>query len=213
MNIDWLTYDAPARWYAENEDGRFYHNLEHAKAVTANCLEIAEGSGINPVTPQLTLAAMWHDAVYIPGAPNGVNEEASCAALRYAMREGDVNAVGTWSAVDRACCLIKGTCIHEHMRAGRITHDVYMAILLDADLGSIAETNFGTFLGNQGNIILEMGGDPNAKASRVQSYQFLNRLRNCRAKLYHTPWAIEHWETQAQDNIREYEACVNSWID
>jgi predicted metal-dependent HD superfamily phosphohydrolase len=74
-----------------------------------------------------------------------------------------------------------------------------IAILLDADLSSLAST-WSTFEQNQHNIILENGGTL-TKQNLQKCGQFLRRFLHVRDCIYHTDGARERWEADAVTNI------------
>ena len=60
--------DSATKWYKFDARSRQYHNLAHAHRVMAAIRQLTADAG-----PTLYLAALWHDAVYIPGAGGNVN--------------------------------------------------------------------------------------------------------------------------------------------
>ena len=65
--------------YEVHSDLRHYHNWQHVCQVIDGLCQIL--GDVSNISPALHLAALWHDAVYLPGAENGLNEKASALAL------------------------------------------------------------------------------------------------------------------------------------
>ena len=189
-HIKSLSHDAEA-WYRFNVSIRLYHNWNHASDVVKRLYSIREPSDA------LLLAAYWHDAVYVPKAANGSNEECSAAALGVAARQ--FKDKETLQCVFDAQDLIRATSIKYHLHASKIEGD--LGKLLDCDLGSLASP-YDEFLNNQRNIIKEQGGT--VEENTVDSQNFLKQFLECREFIYHTDYGREHWEDIAKSNIKRY---------
>lgn len=185
-----MLWDDAARWYKLPR--RHYHNLTHADAVaTALVIPLSE------VSPTLLLAARWHDAVYIPGAANGANEEASAAALLHVARERGYGLELPSAAAE----LIRQTTIRDHLRTTKAHGDI--AMLLDADLSGLA-TNYPKFVANQKAIYQEHAGLRANRNSLAGSAEWLHALTTRRPYIFHTDVARACWEKAARNNIRAF---------
>jgi len=191
MNAFEILADAAIRYYQFNQHGRPYHNYAHAMHVLNHVGQDASLS--------VRIAAVWHDAVYIPRGH--VNEQASSDALTYEWIENKI--AENIPVLHAANKLIEGTVVANHLRTTALDADSDMALLLDADLASLGAP-YDVFVGNQANIILENGGDPDKKESRILCGNFLNAFLTCRPYIYHTAAFREKYESAAKDNIRKY---------
>jgi predicted metal-dependent HD superfamily phosphohydrolase len=182
-------------YYQFNSEDRFYHNYQHAKNVMASCAVITEIP-----SESLILAALWHDAVYIPAARNGVNENASAAALTHDFNRGIT--VCSIPVLHHATRLIEHTTVENHFST-----DLYgipeLDVLLDADLSSLAY-DYTEFETAQYNILRENHFDPIVKHSRARTCNFLEALASTRKHIYRTDKARELYEEQAHYNINRF---------
>lgn len=184
------------RWYGFDSKSRRYHNLDHALSVVEGVRTLSSG----PPSPHLVLAALWHDAVYIPGAKSGVNEEASAAALYHTYCSLMAPSFEALQVVSTAMTLIRGTSISDHFSRTR-PRSADQRVLLDADLQSLSAP-YASFLWNQRRIITENNGDPGELGPWLQVINFLDQLKSSRDHLYHTALAREIWEPRALFNIK-----------
>ena len=197
-------FDPFNSWYAHNTAKRYYHNAKHADMVSKALFEICEPS------VELVLAAIWHDAVYVPGAGSDANERCSAAALKAEFknyeRQGFIKVgLDFDKEFGRVCELIIGTNVQNHLAHEMFSEDFGqdLKILLDADLYSLA-SDYETFVDNQRNIILENYGDPLDKNSIQMSSNFLKMFLTTRPFIYHTLEARTIWEAKARENIMKY---------
>jgi predicted metal-dependent HD superfamily phosphohydrolase len=86
------------------EAGRYYHAAWHPEDLFARASEAGLG-----LSRAQTLALLFHDAVYVPGAPAGTNESLSAMLLKQA-----AHAVGGLDADDvaLACTIVNDTATH-----------------------------------------------------------------------------------------------------
>lgn len=190
-----LLGNAAVGYYNFNSGNRYYHNIHHA-------LRVSSLVSWHDSTA-LKIAALWHDAIYIPGS--SVNEIASADALRYEWKklaiENDTEILNT------ACFLITETTVNNHLRSSRIEgsyeRQELTAILLDADLRSLADP-YIDFRTNQDNIIRENGGNPFVREDNRKCAEFLSKFLTCREYIYHTDIDRELHETNARQNITRY---------
>lgn len=190
--------DAAKPWYDFNRENRQYHNWDHAVSVASSL----PGWGFSSVL----LAAYWHDAVYVPGAQEGANENCSAAALIATSR----NFPGVpHHDVMIASDLIRKTTISWHLASEEnlVWCDERsfssLSNLLDADLSSLA-ASYDVFLWNQRNIISENGGEWTPENIR-KSADFLGQFLTRRKFIYHTERARKRWEVDAKANIIRYQ--------
>jgi predicted metal-dependent HD superfamily phosphohydrolase len=182
-------------WYDINWKSRHYHNWGHALNVVKGVQVIDENA-----SPELLLAAYWHDAIYIPGAGSDANERCSAAAL---LLTGRSLTPDNMVVVDKAAQLILYTCIEIHLSNKRMVDDLGgdLGTLLDADLFSLC-LPYEDFIQNQINIIDENGGS--YPRDQGKSAAFLKQFLTCREFIYHTDFARSKWEQQARANIERY---------
>ena len=195
-------------YYKFNSENRFYHNLQHAIDVSTHCYRL---TNLQP-SPELRLAAAWHDAIYIPGVTNGLNEEASAQVLFYAARkhQAPVRSFNTRMIVLDAMHLIERTKIANHLSLDTGEEDLH--ILLDADLASLGTENYEEFKLNQVNIIKENLSDPESSETKEASAAFLSQfLRKERGgPIYRTAMGRAMWEGHAVQNIQRW--CVENGV-
>jgi predicted metal-dependent HD superfamily phosphohydrolase len=157
--------------FAENK----YHNFEHA-------LGVYETVKVWGCDTAMQLAAIWHDAVYIPGARDGLNEDMSAQALTHAWIRSDCK--GDIPTLHKACRLICETKVSNHLLRRNIGEGADgIGYLLDADLASLAGT-YEQFTQNQINIQIENNLNPNTKGSRSRTGNFLSTFLTCRPSIY-----------------------------
>ncbi len=186
------------RWYSVPE--RAYHNRQHADEVAFLCYH----QTMNPAT---ILAALYHDAVYIPGSSS--NEKCSADALRYDAKTvlNNCRVVGT-SIVDRACDLIQQTTIKHHLSENLVT-DRSLAILLDSDLQSLS-LPYSKFLDKQYDILEENQLNIGFRGNCVKVAEFLKQFLECREHIYHTEYMRKILEDKARANI--IQLCVQCGV-
>lgn len=103
-----------------DEPHRCYHDRRHLREM----LDEVQREQIE-LTPAQALALLFHDAVYVPGAARGSNEQMSAQLLR--VYADDVDASCVQSAID----IILDTAEHE-------AHSAAAALVLDLDLLRLA---------------------------------------------------------------------------
>lgn len=185
-------WDAAAVWYRMPK--RHYHNLAHANAVATTLFTMGGAS------PELMLAARWHDAVYIPGAAINVNEDASAAALKLAAR-GMALTDKQCHILQEAETLVRLTSMDMHQSRTLVKGPI--ATLLDADIASMGAV-YKTFVNVQKNIIREQTGLPPTEMALAKSSAWLSSFAARRPRLFHTDRGRFLFELQAQDNIKRY---------
>lgn len=184
-------------YYLLNEAGRPYHNFVHALQVMDNVIYLHDHG--TPTPHDILLAAIWHDAVYTPGSRDGLNEEASAAALDYEWKRLGIDAAA--NTLNNTKRLIEGTKVSIHTRDNSDFIPEELGILLDADLGSLAAP-YEEFVKNQANIFAENSGDPTNAGHVIRQKDFLEKFLTVRPFIYHTRKAQDMWEMQARANIK-----------
>lgn len=176
--------------YGVDRDVRTYHNYPHAMMVMDAVQEINPSAGLH-----MAIAALYHDAVYIPGAGEDANERCSAAAL--AVDWAKCRFHKQHPVLGAAQQLIMGTPVKNHLSAVRITTE--LGALLDADLRGLSGDR-AEFLQHQKNIILENGSEVGIITLGMCA-NFLHKFLTVRSHIYHTDYAREMWEDQARSNI------------
>lgn len=168
---------------------RDYHNLDHALYVLESLNELVDN-----VPVHLAVAALYHDAVYVPGAGSDANELCSSAALEIDWKA--INA-GPGTMLVESQVLIRNTCVAVHLMHERAVGD--LAVLLDADLRSLSSP-WEVFEQKQHDIIRENGGEL-TNENFIKCGEFLRRFLSGRSHIYHTDTARNKWEADACTNI------------
>ena len=177
-----------------------YHNWEHACRVaeTTKLLMLTELAEHNDA---VYIAAIWHDAIYFAGANEGVNENASAAALKSAWHGYQISE--DYSILTEAMYLIEHTSISNHLVPEAYKANKLLPILLDADLSALADS-YELFVQNQTAIIIENFGDAGTKEAHQKCGAFLSKFLTVRPFIYHTTTARNLYETKAKANITKY---------
>lgn len=189
--------EAAVPWYAFNATKRQYHNLNHAFEVTEACRTIADSVGLKERT-SLYLAAMWHDAVYVPQAGGSANEDCSAAALNSACEPEERES----GVTGRAEGLISNTTVEDHLMSIAMRPEGELAMLLDADLSGLA-SDWGTFYSKQIRIIQENYGT-GSDEDHENVGTFLGKLLTCREHVYHTDYGRTNFEAKARANVKRW---------
>ena len=197
-----LLENAAKEYYGFQYQFKGYHNWEHARHVMDSATLIMSAECPDIFDESILLAAMWHDAVYIAGSGEAVNEHASAAALNHNWNHFHIN--DDPMILQRATRLITMTSIGTHLISQNITNDLPHQILMDADLSSLAAKEYNDFKLTQGRIIMENNGDPTSKDDKHKCSKFLLMLSNARPYIYHTTTARNWYEAKALSNIARY---------
>lgn len=199
-NLDKLLLRAE-QLYNYDKEIKHYHNWNHALRVIETTSLIMSAEYPDEYHYSIHLAAMYHDAIYIPKAPNGINELASSASLSHAWNYLNIN--DNIPTLHRANKLIEATTVNHHLMQNNLLDNKPLQILLDADLNSLADP-YDDFCETQSRIILENHGDPTKKESRILCSNFLSTFLTCRPNIYHTKTARSWYEAAAKKNIKQY---------
>jgi len=200
----WPVITASSKYYLVNAILREYHNHHHACMVVQYVNLLTEYNPSN----ELLIAAEWHDAVYFPGAGGAANEACSAAALGIESRSINSQVELTTeqkNAINNAQTLIQHTSVEVHLRCDHeaIKPGRDLAILLDADLASLAVDKYSNFLYNQECIIRENGGIVNDETYK-RCAEFLVKFLQCREYIYSTEMGRQLWESKARENIKYF---------
>lgn len=183
--------------YSVDRDLRLYHSFSHALMVMDMVCEI------DPAAPlHAMVAALYHDAVYVPGAGSNANELCSAAAL--AVDWAKCRFDKTHPVLGSAQALIRQTSVSDHLSPLAPDPDDLsdIATLLDADLSGLA-SDLDVFVNLQCSIILENGGEVNEE-NLSKCAAFLKQFLEVRDNIYHTEYARTNWETKARFNIEYF---------
>lgn len=170
---------------------RAYHHFGHAQAVLQHCTEVAGGPGWQqPAEAQL--AALYHDAVYVPGRSD--NESASA---RLAVR-----AIEQWlpgAGVDAAAvaALIALTARHGSLLPAQVSAD--QALFLDCDMAILAAP-WEVFCAYDAGIASEYHGVVPGWLFAWRRRVFLKALLQ-RPRIYLSDWGHARWNTAARANL------------
>lgn len=194
-------------------NGLPYHNLQHIQDMNK---AFAAAYGTEALTLEIELAILWHDFVYVPGAPTGYNEELSACALRSAFTQAnglDTDAYQKWAEsldVDAVCEIIRATNVFNHTSASYEPSSTAIARVMDCDLCSLA-ADYPDFVATQDRILVENVGlltfhTAAALAEfRCKQAQFLSLfVADLRPYVYRTPEARALWEEKARSNITSF---------
>jgi predicted metal-dependent HD superfamily phosphohydrolase len=179
--------------YSVDKDLRIYHSLAHALSVMDAVREI------NPDAPlHVIVAALYHDAVYVPGAGKDANELCSAAALAVDWEKCRFDK--DHPVLAPAQELIRRTSVAHHLLPIEIDPLDDLATLLDADLIALA-SDLDVFVQLQCCIIAENGGIVNEE-TLGKCATFLKKFLEVRDNIYHTEYARTNWEAKARFNIQ-----------
>ena len=147
MNI--TLYNAAKSIYLSN--GLEYHNWQHITAVSNARQKLFE----KPASAELETAILFHDAIYVPGAPVGYNETLSAYKL-----ENVIIALDLHLDLDlpRAKNLIIGTATDNYTNDSFVPNNQELAELMDCDISSFGDLDYSKFETLQDYIIEEFVG-------------------------------------------------------
>lgn len=173
---------------AYSDPARAYHDVRHLAEVLERFDEVAREVGWQR-PDEVFLALLFHDVVYVPGAPD--NEAQSAATARELLR-GKLPP----GALDRIDRLIMLTTAHGSLDPGQLDPDA--ALLLDCDL-SILGAPAARFDEYERDVAKEFSFLPEqAYASGRRG--FLKRLVSARS-LFLSPHFRERLEGRARENL------------
>ncbi|MGN0858908.1 MAG: hypothetical protein ACI4NW_06985 [Stenotrophomonas sp.] len=173
------------------QPARAYHHFGHAQAVLQHCAEVAAGPGWQqPAEAQL--AALYHDAVYVPGRSD--NEAASA---RLALQ-----AIGRWlpdAGVDTTALvqLIELTARHGSLLPAQVSVD--QALFLDCDMAILAAP-WEVFCAYDASIADEFRGVVPGWLFTWRRRAFLKALLK-RPRIFLSDWGHARWDGAARANL------------
>jgi predicted metal-dependent HD superfamily phosphohydrolase len=182
-------------WYSYNSSRRKYHNWAHALAVTHTVYRID-----TEADTATGLAAVWHDAVYVPNGGGDHNEVLSAQALYNEYRSRCVCSAGALRVVEEAMALIKQTTVAHHLED--VPRTGALATLLDADLHTLGAPEYQEFVKQQRNIIIE-AGNVFDEQSKLHSALFLAKFLD-KSTIYNTRVAQTLFGGTAYKNIARW---------
>lgn len=170
---------------------RAYHHYGHALAVLAHCREAALDSAWQQPA-EVQLAALYHDAVYVPGRSDN---EASSAAL--AGREITRWLPGAGIDIAAVARLIELTARHGSLVPGEVSPD--QARFLDCDMAILAAP-WEVFCAYDAGIASEFSGVVPGWLFRWRRRAFLKRLLAA-PRIYLSDWGHARWDADARANL------------
>lgn len=180
-----------------DEPQRRYHDREHLREI----FDIAHDLAL-PLSPAQSLALLYHDAVYVPGAVRGVNELLSAQLLR-------VQGAGMPAAlIELACSMIVDT--GEHLA----TSD-QARLVIDLDLIRLGgpEDRFDFFsrqvFAEQRALFGDADDDLAWRRFQQRRAPFFRRLLE-RAAIFSTPPLHQQFEQPARRNLMQALAAAQS---
>jgi predicted metal-dependent HD superfamily phosphohydrolase len=183
-----------------DEPHRHYHNRIHLREMfeTAALLGCA-------LTPTQTLAILFHDAIYVPGAARGSNEAMSAQLLR-------VYAAGLPPAVvNEAAAIILDTAEHcASSEAARLVLDLdLMRLSVDAD---DFERYSREVFAEQRPLVMIDDDDAAWRYFLSRRVAFFRRLL-ARPSIFHLPVFRERFEAVTRANLRREVGCHPALVD
>jgi predicted metal-dependent HD superfamily phosphohydrolase len=184
-----------------------YHKFSHALMVVSNVLMIYADLGLPP-DHDVLIAAMWHDAIYIPGSAfsEALSADAllhEAGALMKQVKGLSENNEG-WIASIVTKMYIKYTRVQYHLAEEiRYVNDGTL-ILLDADIASLGTPSYSEFENNQYAIISEQLGHLDVTEEHLRkSAAFLKQFLD-KKSIYRSYPAKGRWEERARANISQF---------
>lgn len=170
---------------------RAYHHFGHAQAVLQHCAEVAAGPGWQqPAEAQL--AALYHDAVYVPGRSD--NEAASARLAEQAIAQW-LPAAGVDAAAVAALILL--TARHGSLLPAQVSRD--QALFLDCDMAILAAP-WEVFCTYDAGIASEYHKVVPGWLFAWRRHAFLKALLQ-RPRIYLSDWGHARWDGAARANL------------
>lgn len=170
---------------------RAYHHFGHAQAVLAHCAAVAAGPGwAQPAEVQL--AALYHDAVYVPGRGDNEARSAQLAAREIARWLPDA---GIDVATVQALILL--TARHASLRPADV--EVQQALFLDCDMAILAAP-WEVFVAYHHGIAEEYRGVVPGWLFGFKRRRFLAGLL-ASERIFLSVWGHAQWDAAARDNL------------
>lgn len=183
-------------------DYRTYHNWYHIMDVLHRATDILESANNHEhLSAVQTAAILFHDAIYIPGCKE--NEFLSGMLMRRLMeREENRDLFTDEQDLDHVYKIILAT--REHFSDTQFSPEIN--IVLDADLCSLAKTDYVDFLNTQHLILREFSHVSLEKRTFGQKAilsSLLNRSTIYRSDPERYP-ILSVWESCARSNLERY---------
>lgn len=184
-----------------NDKFNLYHNWEHILFVLASYKKI-----FNKDPSETEKAAiLFHDCIYVPGSPPGINETLSAITASKVIRFSDIKSIN----LELLEKIILATRVQNYLDPSFFDEDCNR--VMDADIASLAEP-YEFFLQNNANIIFENHGpirfEHEIDICSFASAEFLAKISS-RPFIYRTHEARDLLETKARENIRKFRANPN----
>ena len=188
-----------------------YHNREHVDYMFVAYWELYR----EEPTAEEALAIAYHDVVYVPGAPLGMNEQLSALKFqqhydrynsRY-FRDGGQLPVDTF----RVKQLILATSVECYLHPAKLGPPRETHRVLDCDLAMLGNSDYEVFKDAQFRILSEYTGNYNEETQTLWDLgpqaRFLETFL-AKEHIYHTPQA-KGFEVNARRNIQRLMEEVN----
>ena len=175
---------------------RYYHQLDHIGACLSELESMPDPGGLN--LQVVTLALIWHDAVYVPG--DSLNEQLSASLLRSLTPAITVKS----RIVDWACNAILVTQHHD----GEALGDNTIAAVVDIDL-SILGTDSATY-DRYAQAVRREFAHVSDEAWRHGRSTFLAGMLARNGPIFTLASMRDRYEMKARENMqREHDALVS----
>lgn len=181
---------------------RHYHTFEHALDVLGRVDKFEKILGYHNYEA-VRVAALFHDAVYVVGAPPHENETSSAEAMKKAMYQANqtTEILELINIIDDAHNLIMATSLH--MTHQRFFHEWDTMVFMDCDMLGFAATWEG-FQRNNAQIDAEFASAPtyDEEKYKIGRVEFLMKLY--KKGIFRSPYIKATYEETALSNIRMY---------
>jgi predicted metal-dependent HD superfamily phosphohydrolase len=170
---------------------RDYHHYGHALAVLEHCAAVSAGHGWQQPA-EVQLAALYHDAVYVPGRSDNEARSAQLAASEIARWLPDAGI-----DVDTVSALINLTARHASLTAADV--DGQQALFLDCDM-AILGAPWEVFSAYHQGIADEYRGVVPRWLFGFKRRRFLAGLL-ASERIFLSVWGHAQWDAAARDNL------------
>lgn len=179
-----------------------YHNWQHITGV-ANARRIHFDT---PASQELEMAILWHDAIYVPGAPASFNEIMSAAKLENTIVRLDLKVDFN---IDKVKEIIIGTTTSNYTTDKPIPRSQELMEMMDCDLSSLGNKDYDAFETLQDYVIEEFVGSlvqynkERAANFRKLRAEFLAKIA-AKEYIYQTLEMRRALEKNARANIKKF---------
>lgn len=182
-----------------------YHNWEHILFVLESYKKIFRK---DPSETEKA-AILFHDCIYVPGSPHGINETLSAITATKVIKFSNIKSVDLMLLEK----IILATRVQNYLDVYFFDEDCNR--VMDSDIASLAEP-YERFLQNNANIIFENHGpirfEHEIDICSFASAEFLAKISS-RPFIYRTNEARDLLESKARENIRRFKANPNEIRD